>query len=68
MNRRLMIRAADVHRFVDMLAEEAQQEAEENRFALDALRSEWRVLVSENEELRKQIVEMTRRNQVVENT
>lgn len=39
-NRRIMVRASDVHRLVDLLANEAIEEAGEHAHALDGLRQE----------------------------
>lgn len=52
MTKRIRVRGDDVKRIVDVLVDEATEEAEEHRYALDGLRAEVERLTMENRALR----------------
>ena len=58
MTKRIKVRGDDVKRMVDMLVEEATDDANEHRFALDQCREEIAVLQAKVRELRSEIVAM----------
>jgi len=55
MTKRIRVRGDDVKKIVDVLVEEANEEVEEHRYALDGLRAEVERLTMENRTLRATI-------------
>lgn len=55
MTKRIRVRGDDVKKIVDVLVDEANEEAEEHRYALDGLRAEVERLTLENRVLRATI-------------
>lgn len=58
MTKRIKVRADDVKRLVDTLAQEAIEEANEHCHALDGLRTEMRALINENQRLRDDLAQL----------
>lgn len=55
MSKRIRVRGDDVKKIVDVLVDEANEEVEEHRYALDGLRAEVERLTMENRILRATI-------------